>query len=217
MTQQIDKPGVAGEPLTGEAPVWSPAFSDGEDSPAEQALSPAPTLAGLAPKTRPQPKANLKPRKAGSTTVMLALATAVAVGGIGFAAGRMLSPSTTTGGGSNFGGAPQANASGMPAGGPGGGGFGGTITGTVVSVGSDSFTVKLSDGSTVTVSTTDSTTYHAQTPGSSSDLAAGQTVTVQTSGGNAAPGASASAGTATSRTATDVTITTTNALATNGR
>lgn len=59
-----------------------------------------------------------------------------------------------------------------------------------------------------TVATGSATTYHNQTAGSSSDLAAGQTVQVQTSGGSsAAPNASASPGTQTTRTATDVTIT----------
>jgi hypothetical protein len=106
------------------------------------------------------------------------------------------------------------NASGPPDGGLRGGFGAATVTGTVVSVARDSITVKLASGQTVTVATGSSTTYHNQTAGSGTDLAAGQTVQVQTSGGtnpganaSASPNASAGSGTQTTRTATDVTIT----------
>jgi hypothetical protein len=197
MTSHTDPTGAA--PIA-EAPVWDPANLDAGDEPA-----PAPAEPSV-----PKPAVPvLKPRRrqSGSTTVLLAISALIAVGGIGFAAGRALTPAATT---TSNNGAP--NGAQFPNGSfvPGDrGAFGGsaTVSGTVVSVGSDSFTLKLANGQTVTIATGSSTTYHAQTPGSSGDLAAGQTVQVQTSGGRVEPGASASAGTTTARTATDVTIT----------
>lgn len=150
------------------------------------------------------------PRRSGSVSLLLAISGLIAIGGISFAIGRATTGGTATtqsGTQGQFG----PNASGLPGDLNGDGGrlaFSrtATVSGTVVSVSSDSITLKLADGSTVTVATGSSTTYHNQTTGSSADLAAGETVSVQTSGGsNVAPGASAA--TTTTRTATDVTIT----------
>jgi hypothetical protein len=185
-----------------EQPVWEPAL---DQDPAEEAAS---GEVGPAPVTKP--RARVGPRRVSSVTVMLVVSALIAVGGIGFAVGHSTT-SGQTGATTQDGNAGRLgpNASGIPADGQRGG-FGGvaTVTGTVVSVSADSITVKLADGSTVTVATGSSTTYHNQTAGSSTDLAAGQTVQVQTSGGtNGGPNASASPGTQTTRTATDVTIT----------
>ena len=210
MTQPTDEAAPASEPLTGEAPLWEPAVPESADEAAPTPTSGAATDADLLPANASRPKAIIAPRRANSVTALLAISTAIAVGGLGFAAGRFTTSAQTSsanGNGGANGGAPLGpNASGAPG---DGWGFGGsaTVSGTVVSVGTDSFTVKLASGETVTVATGSSTTYHAQTSGSSSDLAAGQAVTVQTSGGNVAPGASAGPGTQTTRTATDVTIT----------
>jgi hypothetical protein len=178
-------------------------FDSGDSAPA--ALEAA--TASAAPASKPVLKP--KQRRSNSVTAMLAISALIAVGGVGFAVGRLASSSTaTTGTNTNggFNGAPRADASGLPADGRGFG-LASTVSGTVVSVGTDSFTVKLASGQTVTIATGSSTTYHAQTAGSSTDLTAGSTVLVQTTGGDAAPGASASPGTSTTRTATDVTIT----------
>lgn len=185
-----------------ESPVWSPALEpDAEEEVAGSEVEPTPVSA---------PNARLRPRRTNSTSALLVIGALIAFGGVGFAVGHATSGSTgTTTQNDNANGGFGPNASGNPGDGLRGG-FGGaaTVSGTVVSVATDSITVKLASGDTVTVATSSSTTYHNQTAGSSTDLAAGQTVQVQTSGGgNAGPNASASPGTQTTRTATDVTIT----------
>lgn len=193
--------GAAVPPVAAMPPVWEPA-SDA-DAPEEVSGT------EIAPPAISRTRARVPARRANSTTSLLVVAALVAFGGVGFAVGHVTGSGQTgtgtQGGLSGFG----ASASGAP-------GFGdrvglggtATMTGTVVSVSAGSITLQLTSGSTVTIATGSSTTYHNQTSGSITDLAAGQTVQVQTSGGaNAAPNASASAGTQTTRTATDVTIT----------
>jgi hypothetical protein len=170
------------------------------------------------------PAATRRPIRArtSSATVLLAISALVALGGIGFAVGRATSTGQTGTGTSN--GAANGNpgfgqlgpnASGFP------GDFGGrslgasTMTGTVVSVSAGSITLRLADGQTVQVATGSSTTYHGQTSATGSDVAAGDTVIVQTTTSTAAgssPGTNAGASAdpaanAATRTATDVTIT----------
>jgi hypothetical protein len=195
MTAPKDGPGAS------DAPVWTaPDAGAPEDAPAE-----------VMPARLSKARAAAPTRRSGSTTALLLVAALVAFGGVGFAAGHLTGSSQTGANSGNFG-AFRANASGAPdaaARGALGGSL--TVTGTVVSVSADSITVKLASGATETIAIGSTTTYHNQTAGSSSDLAAGQTVLVLTSGGangdpNATPNASASPGT-TSRTATDVTIT----------
>jgi hypothetical protein len=152
----------------------------------------------------------------------------VALGGVGFAAGRATSTGQTGTSQSNgnadvgqFGGGP--NASGGP------GDLGGaarvgalgatTLSGTVVSVSADSITLKLASGQTVQIATGSSTIYHGQSSANSTDVTTGATVTVQTTAGapaGSSPAAGSSASTNAgadpgaidgSRTATDVTIT----------
>ena len=192
-------------------PVWAPELDTVAADPPEAA--PLETSVAAAAAAADRSRLKTRPRKSNSVTALLAVSALVAVGGIGFAVGRLGSTAqTTTTNANSNGGFPVANASGLPGGGFGDGrGFGlaSTVSGTVVSVGTDSITVKLASGQTVTLATTSSTAYHAQTAGSSSDLTSGDTVLVQTTGGDAIPGASASSATQSSRTATDVTITTT--------
>ena len=122
--------------------------------------------------------------------VILAIAAAVAIGGVAFAAGRTTAPvSATTGNGrGNFGGAfPGGSfaprASGAPGFGRGGlgDGFGAglTVSGTVVSVSGDTMSIKTASGQTIEVTTGPSTTYNTQSPANSSDVTAGKTVQVQ--------------------------------------
>ncbi|MGD0863546.1 MAG: hypothetical protein ABSA21_12465 [Candidatus Limnocylindrales bacterium] len=185
-----------------DAPVWEPTLEpDPADSPAEAEIQVVPVS---------RVPARPRPRRGNSVSVLLAISALIAMGGISFAAGRATTSGTGTSVNGNANGIPAefADASGAPGGLRAGTGGAATLTGTVVSVASDSITLKLADGSTVTVGTGSSTTYHNQTAGSSTDLATGETVQVQTSGGSSAtPNASASPGTGTTRTATDVTIT----------
>jgi preprotein translocase subunit YajC len=138
-----------------------------------------------------------KPAKQDKTTIALLLVAAlVAIGGIGFAAGRVTAGSTApanngglTGRGGGTGGfvrpslAPgQTFDAGQFAGGNGGvgrnGGIAGGVTGTVVSVDGSTMTVKLANGTTVTVDLSGSTTYHTATSATSGDVKAGAQVTV---------------------------------------
>jgi hypothetical protein len=203
------------------APVWEPSFGPATDAPVEfpgpevdqdplPTTTPASELGASQPvvPVRHAPRA----RRSRSVPVLLSFAAVVAVAGLGFSVGRVSAPAQTNsavGQNGALNGLPGANASGLP-GGDRGAGFGGStsVTGTVVSISASSMTLQLAGGQTVQIATGTSTTYHNQTAATSSDVAAGNTVQVQVSGGNAGPNAaaSASAGTGT-RTATDVTVT----------
>lgn len=164
----------------------------------------------------------------GARWVSLALATAIAVaiGGIGFAAGRMTAPASVGGasGGRTFGGgqlpgqgANQAPGGQAPNGFSGGGSFRGddgfgdglrgvlgagglSVQGTVQSVEGGVLTLRLASGQAIQVALGSTTTYHAEAAASSSDVKTGGTVIVRlqlTRGQDSA---------ATSPTAADVTI-----------
>ena len=211
------------QPADSAAPVWQP------EPAAAEAVAPiddVTLVSDAVPAERPHAARRPPARRANSVTVLLIVSAMVALGGVAFAVGRVTATGQsgtgqTTVNGAN--GAPGANglpafgpnASGQPELGFGGrdGGLGGaaTISGTVVSVTSSSITVQLANGQTVTVATGSSTTYHAQTAATSSDVTQGATVAVKTSGSgivtNQGSSASASPGTAGTLTATDVTIT----------
>jgi hypothetical protein len=141
----------------------------------------------------------LRPRRANSVTVLLALSAMVALGGVSFAVGRMVSAGANTAGT-----AAVAGANGQPAGGnglpglaanpsgapiaPGGKAGSGltaaatTVSGTVVGVSSSSITVQQANGQTVTIGTDTSTSYHSQTSATISSVTTGAAVIVQTSG-----------------------------------
>jgi len=126
---------------------------------------------------------------------MTAPATAAAAGGAGrngtgFRTGNGEFPGGDFGGG----------------GGQGGRGFFGadggvTIQGTVESSSSDALTIKTASGQTIQVALNGTTTYHAETSASSSDVKTGVTVIVRV--GLRQPG---EAGTTTGPTASDVTV-----------
>jgi hypothetical protein len=141
----------------------------------------------------------LRPRRANSVTVLLALSAMVALGGVSFEVGRMVSAGADTTGTAAVAGAnglpaggnglpgPAANPSGAPIapGGEAGSGLTAavtTVSGTVVSVSSSSITVQQANGQTVTIETDSSTSYHSQTPATISSVTTGAAVIVQTSG-----------------------------------
>lgn len=135
-------------------------------------------------------------RRSGSATlvnVLLGVALVVAVGGVAFAAGRATAPSSVAATGRNgfgngqFGFGP--NASGAPDRG-GFGGFGGfagaggvSLQGTVTAVSSDSITLQLASGQTLTIPLDAQTTYHSRTAATAADVTNGATVIVQLTGG----------------------------------
>jgi hypothetical protein len=197
-------------------------MTDQLSSPAEtQPFEPAPPEPDPVG-TEAVPAAPVRPgtsrvRGTGWVNVALALAIAVAIGGIGFAAGRMTAPANPTGAGGTgrtFGSGQLPGGfqggyfgGGLPGGDDGNGGFrgvfgggGASIQGTVESISGDVLTLKLANGQTIQISLSGTTTYHAQAAASSSDVKTGGTVIVriQIDRGSGA-------GTA-STTATDVTV-----------
>jgi len=133
-------------------------------------------------------------RKPGSSmwvNAALALALAVALAGVGFAAGRMTAPTSALGGNGgagrfgngNFPGGAyfQGGAGGANAGGRGGflGGGGASVQGTVESISADTLTLKLSTGQTVQIALSGTTTYHAETTATAGDVKTGGNVIVR--------------------------------------
>jgi hypothetical protein len=137
--------------------------------------------------------ATIKPAKQDRTTLaLLFVAALVAVGGIGFAVGHLTAPAAASSGnngnGRGNGGfarpslAPGETFNSSQFGGNGRtgiGGLNGGITGTVESINGNQLTLKLENGSTITVDLSSSTTYHNETAGTSSDVTAGSTVIIQ--------------------------------------
>jgi hypothetical protein len=161
------------EPVTWSTPV--------QPSPA---ASPATTSQPPLEPVRPTVSA---PRRSSSgrwLNLLLAVAAAVAIGGIAFAVGRSTAPVATGGFGQfrngNFpGGSFDPNASFAP----GRGGFfaagGLTVEGTVQSVTGDTLTITTESGRTVEVTLGADTQYHQQAAGTASDVTTGSKVSVQ--------------------------------------
>lgn len=179
----------------------------------EPAVTPvAPVTAG--PTKAVQPPAKSKGSSAW-VNVVLAIAVAVAIGGVAFAIGRSTAPTTTAAAGNGRPGFGDGNG-GFPtgSGAPGlGGAFGGrnggpTISGTVESIDGSNLTIKTDAGQTVQVTLDGSTTYSTNSAATQSDVTTGATVQVRVafdgngfgtgSGNGAAP--SGSLGTANSVT-----------------
>jgi hypothetical protein len=146
-----------------------------------------------------------KPKGSGGRwlNLVLAVAAAVALGGVAFAVGRSTAPVSAATGGNGRGafanGSFAPRASGQPGFG-GRGGFGGgagaglSINGTVKSVDGNTLTIATANGQTIQVTTGDSTTYHTQAPATAADVKTGSNVQVQLqfdgNGGGARPNAS---------------------------
>ena len=159
------------------------------------------------------------PRRSSSgrwLNLLLAVAAAVAIGGIAFAVGRSTAPVAAAGfgrglgnGGVFPGGSFDPNASSAP--GRGGFGAGGlTVEGTVESVTGDTLTITTDTGRTVEVSLGADTQYHEQAAGTASDVTTGSKVSVQLdlAGRGQANGGQGGNGTANgpTGTASDVTV-----------
>lgn len=123
---------------------------------------------------------------------LLAGALVFAVAGIAFAAGRITAPEAAAAGRGTFPGGGQAPNGyfGNRGNGNGGGGFQGgafaagatggvTLEGTVDAVSATTLTLKLASGQTIQVALDPTTTYHAQTNASSSDVVTGGKVLVR--------------------------------------
>jgi hypothetical protein len=153
--------------------------------------------------------------------LLLGGALVLAVAGIAFAVGRMTAPAATITGG-NFpnggvfsgqrgNGYFQVRGNGQGGIGVFGGGAGPTIEGTVESISGTTLTLKTADGQTIQVALNGSTTYHAQSDASASDVVTGSKVLVRVDfrRGDGAGGPQATAGTGgtvTGPAASDVTV-----------
>lgn len=155
----------------------------------------------VSPVTAARPSA----RKRGAIDVVLIVAAIFAIGGIGFAVGRVTSPAANTaataGGGSVQGGQGNGQGGQFPDGGQGGlfGAGGVTISGEVVAVTADQLSLKLASGQTIQIPLDSTTTYHSQAPATAADVTAGATVQVQVGRGtgrgpNASPGTGGTGG-----------------------
>jgi hypothetical protein len=130
-------------------------------------------------------------RRRDPLTMIMFVAAFIALAGVGFAVGRVTAPAATAtvggrgGNGFNFpnGGSFAPGASG--AGGAGLGRFAGgvSIRGTITEVTADHITLKLTNGSTVTIPVDSNTAYHHQTSATSSDVTSGASVIVQLTAG----------------------------------
>jgi hypothetical protein len=135
-------------------------------------------------------------RRRDPLTFVMVAAAFVALGGVGFAVGRVTAPAPAAAGTGGRGG----GAFNLPGGGsftPGGNGanglgrFGGgvSVRGTITNTTPSQITIKLANGSTVTIPVDSSTAYHREASASSSDVQTGTTVLVQlTAGGTTGDG-----------------------------
>ena len=213
-----------------DLPVWQPSVEP--EGHAADVAAPAAVEGDGAPAPQPPSSARAtvhvpnRQRRANSSTALLIVAGLIAVGGVGFAIGHVTGGSASTtqagaGGNANGqfgpGGSFQPNGSFRPDGSfaPGDGGgrngavIGGSslVTGTVTAITSDSMTIQLSSGQTITVALDSSTSFHSQTSSSSSAVATGSTVIVKTTTGASASASPGTGGDDSTRTATDVTVT----------
>ena len=127
-------------------------------------------------------------RRRDPLTILMVVAAFVALGGVGFAVGRVSAPAAAaTAGRGGLGNGTFNN----PNGGsftPGGNGFAGlgrgglggvSLTGTITEVTADHIVLKLANGSTLTIPVNSSTAYHRQASATSGDVTTGATVQVQ--------------------------------------
>jgi len=148
---------------------------------------------------------------------VLAIAVVLAIGGVAFAAGRLTAPAPVNafrnGAAGQFPGNGNGNGGNR---GNGQGGFGGflagggiTLQGTVESVTATTLTLKTASGQTIQIALNETTTYHAQSDASASDVTTGKTVLVRVSGfrggGPGTSSAPGNGGTA-DQTASDITV-----------
>lgn len=142
-------------------------------------------------------------------TLIMFAAAFVALAGVGFAVGRVTAPAAAPAGfggrggnGFNFpGGSFAPDASGAAGAGLGRFAGGVSIQGTITEVTADHITLKLTNGSSVTIPVDTKTAYHHQTSATSSDVQSGVSVIVQLTagvgggGGGLQPNASGAPGT----------------------
>lgn len=206
-------PAMAPGALTPGIPGTPPATTEGV--PPAWSLPPAPFAAPPVLPAMSAPAA--AKRRRDPLTILMVAAAFVALGGVGFAAGRVTAPATANAGRGGLGGGGGAFA--FPGGSFAPGGNGGlgriaggvSLRGTITEVTADRITLKLANGSTVSIPVDSNTAYHRQASATATDVTTGTEVQVQLSagagggGGGQQPGASGAPGTG-GRPASDITI-----------
>ena len=134
-------------------------------------------------------------RRRDPLTIVMFVAAFVALAGVAFAVGRVTAPAATTtatgargGNGFNF---PGGSFNpGAANGGTGGlGRFGGvSLRGTVTEATADHITLKLTNGTSLTIPVDANTAYHQQASATAGDVKSGTTVEVQVTAGGVAGG-----------------------------
>jgi hypothetical protein len=162
------------------------------DSQPSQPVAPESEPAVVAATSTMMKPGSMRPRGSMWINVALGVALLIAIGGVGFAAGRMTAPAAAAADGNGrfgggqfpggyFRGGGYFNGRAGGAGGLGGnfGAGGVSLEGTVDSISGDTLTLKLANGQTVQVSLTGTTTYHAQASATAGDVKAGTSVIVR--------------------------------------
>jgi hypothetical protein len=157
-----------------------------------------------------------RPRGSRLLNIALGGALVLAIAGVAFAVGRFTAPTAASagnfpngaGGGQFFRNGQGGGQNGATDGGGAFFGGGATIEGTVQSVSGSTLTLMTASGQTIQIALDGSTTYHAQTDASASDVTTGGKVLVRLNlrgAGGGANGPTAS-GASTNPTASDVTV-----------
>lgn len=178
------------DPMRAGLPPAPGAVPGGPDTaPPVWNLPPAPVP--VAPVVPAMTAAPARRRGRDPLTLVMFVAAFVALAGVGFAVGRVTAPAAATAGfggrggnGFNFpGGSFAPDASGVAGAGLGRFAGGVSIRGTITDVTADHITLKLTNGSTVTIPVNGNTAYHHQTSATSGDVTSGVSVIVQLTAG----------------------------------
>ena len=205
----MDQQPSAFEPAPATEPIAPPAAAPSPPAPSQ-------------PVTPVRPAA--RPRSGRILNAVLGVAVALAIGGVAFAAGRLTAPAAAAGafgnggpgqffgngnGNGNGNGGNRGNGQGGAGGFLAGGGI--TLEGTVESIDATTLTLKTASGQTIQIALGGTTTYHAQSDASASDVTTGKTVLVRLDGrggfrGGPQSTAGTGGGTTSNATASDVTV-----------
>lgn len=178
----LPAPGAVPQAADVPPPVWS--------------MPPSPVP--LPPVVPAAPPAPVRKRR-DPLTILMVVAAFVALGGVGFAVGRVTAPAAAAAAngrgqfgngtfnfpnGGSFAPGGSFNPGGNGLAGAGRGGLGGVaLTGTITEVTADHIVLKLANGSSITIPVNSSTAYHRQASATSTDVTTGTTVQVQLSAG----------------------------------
>ncbi len=198
MTQPNDPTGATPPPGDATQPLWAaPSSAAASAAPAGSAPArPPETIPPLGHDVPVAPVTTVRrpSRRRGVVDVVLVVAAIFALGGVGFAVGRVTAPASQASAAASgrFGGQlPGSGGTGSGQGGfgaaaggfLGGGGAGITISGEVTAITAEQLTLKLASGQTIQIALNGSTAYHTQAAASASDVTTGSTVQVQVTGG----------------------------------